>query len=453
MTEIPRLMIAAPGSETGKTTVMLALLSALMKRGASPVAFKCGPDYVDPLFHRETLGIPGYNLDLFFTGRETMLGLFCEHAQGHGIALVEGVMGYYDGVDRTVQASSHHLARITQTPVILVISAKGAALSLAALIKGFAEFKKPAQIAGVILNNCSETFYHRMKETLERESGQPLVGYFPRLPEYSIESRHLGLVPAAEIAGLRQKLARLGRQAELSIDIEALLKTARTAPPLIGELPVIEPVTRKRPRLAVARDAAFCFYYAENLALLERLGAEIVPFSPLHDTSLPGDTRALYLGGGYPELYAQPLGENLFMRGKIRDAVKGGMPILAECGGFLYLHDTLEDENGIAHPMVGVLRGKGYKTSSRQQQFGYITLTALKESLLLSGGETIPAHEFHYWGSTLRGDGCIAKKLDGRSWSCIVANESMFAGFPQLYFYSNPALAARFVRAAAAYVG
>jgi cobyrinic acid a,c-diamide synthase len=441
-------MLAAPNSGAGKTTVTLALLSAFKKRGISPVAFKCGPDYIDPMFHREVLGLPSYNLDLFFTGKGTLRGLFCHHAEGHGIAVIEGVMGYYDGIGMTEKGSSHDLAQAIETPVILIVSARGVSLSLAALIKGFADFRKPSMIAGVILNDCSEKLYQRLKDTLEGETGLRLLGYLPRLKECSVESRHLGLVTAAEIECLKQKIERLGEQAEKSIDLDALMEIAYSACQIDGLLLNITATVRSHPRIAVANDNAFCFYYADNLELLERQGAVLVPFSPLKDKSLPEGICGLYLGGGYPELYTEALSANSEMLETLRCSISNGLPTLAECGGFLYLHESLEDSNGFKHPMVGILPGHGFKTS-RLQRFGYTTLTACTDNVLCRKGDSIPAHEFHYWDTTLQDVCCTAEKPDGRSWPCVTASGTLFAGFPHLYFYGNPDFARGFVEAAA----
>jgi cobyrinic acid a,c-diamide synthase len=452
MGKISRFMIAAPNSGAGKTTITLALLSALQKRGSTPVAFKCGPDYIDPMFHRAVLGIPSYNLDLFFSDEKIVCGLLREHSNTSSVAVIEGVMGYYDGISGNTKASSYEVAKATETPVILVVSAKGASLSMAAVINGFKAFRKPNLIAGVILNDCSEALYKMLRVSLETETGLKQLGYFPRLKECSIESRHLGLVTAAEIDGLRQKIELLGVQAEKSIDIDALLNIAGAAQILTGKLPAVNPIVKTKPRIAIAQDDAFCFYYADNLALLERLGAELVPFSPLSDNALPESINALYLGGGYPELYAAALSANATMLENLRTAINNGLPTLAECGGFLYLHETLEDDQGIAHSMTGVFQGHGFKTS-RLQRFGYISLIAKQDTLLCSSGDSIPAHEFHYWDTTLTGGNCTARKPDGREWTCVTANQTIFAGFPHLYFYGNPSFAARFVQAAAAYKG
>lgn len=450
MPNSPRFMLAAPASGTGKTTVTLALLAALKARGKSPVSFKCGPDYIDPMFHRAVLGIPCCNLDLFFTPEETVRGLMCEHAADKGIAVIEGVMGYYDGSGTGTKDSSYEIARATDTPVILVVSAHGAFLSVAATVNGFKSFRKDSRIAGVILNDCSEPLFDMMKDMLENETGLPVLGCLPRLKECAIESRHLGLVTAAEIRDLQDKIKRLGEAAESSVDLDALLKLAATAPPFSGSLPNVEPRFKISPRIAVARDEAFCFYYEDNLNLLERYGAALVPFSPLHDKALPEGIRALYLGGGYPELYAKALSENTSMVESIQGAVAGGMPTLAECGGYLYLHEELEDNNGISYPMAGVIKARGYKTSALQR-FGYVTLTAREDNLLCAAGESIPAHEFHYWDSTNAGSSFKAKRPGGREWPCILTHGALLAGFPHLYFYGNPKFAENFVKAAAGY--
>lgn len=450
MDRVPRFMIAAPASGTGKTTVTLALLSALSGRGSKPVAFKCGPDYIDPMFHRAVLGIPSYNLDLFFTGGETVCGLLGEHGRGHDIAVIEGVMGYYDGIGADTRASSYELARVTQTPVILTVSAQGASMSVAALINGFKDFRTPGMIAAVILNDCSEPLYKMLKEAVEEETGLKVLGYFPRMPECSIGSRHLGLITAAEIKDIKRKLELLGSQAKKSIDIGALLEIAKSSPALFERMPEPEPVVKDKPRIALAKDEAFCFYYEDNLELLERLGARLVAFSPLHDKKLPEGVGGLYLGGGYPELYASALSENASMRESIRMEVGSGLPTLAECGGYLYLHETLEGDDGKAYPMAGVLKGHGFKTS-RLQRFGYISVTANRDNVLCSAGESIPAHEFHYW-DTARDDGdCTARRPGGGQWQCIRAGKTLFAGFPHLYFYGNMAFAKGFVSSASAF--
>ena len=449
---IPRIVIGAPTSNAGKTTVTLALLAALKETGRKPVSFKCGPDYIDPMFHSHILGIPSYNLDLFLCGRgeagaNTVRGLFCHHAADAGIAVTEGVMGFYDGVGISSEASTYDLARTLDAPVVLVASAKGAARSICATIKGFAEFESDSHVAGVILNNCSKSLYAMLAPMIETETGIKPLGYLPKVPEAVIESRHLGLVTAEEIDGLRARLAKLGEVALESLDLDAIMELGAGAPALEGTLPEVAPVVdpAHAPRIAVARDKAFCFYYADNLELLQRLGAKLVEFSPLSDKGLPADIDGLYLGGGYPELYEQQLEANSSMRASVCGSVAGGLPTFAECGGFMYLLDELD-----GHEMTGALPGSAHGTD-RLQRFGYTTLTLTRDTLMGRAGDQIPAHEFHYWDSTENGDACNAEKASGRSWECVVANESLWAGFPHLFLYGNPSFAASFVEACAAW--
>lgn len=450
MDKLPRFMLAAPNSGAGKTTMTIALLSALSKRGRAPVAFKCGPDYIDPMFHREVLSVPSYNLDLFMSDEETVKGLLCAHSKAGSVSVIEGVMGYYDGLYADTTSSSYELAVATKTPVVLIVSAKGAAISAAATIKGFTQFRNPSMIAGAILNDCSEPLYKMLKDALERETGVKMLGFLPRLKDCSLESRHLGLITASEIDGLRQKIERLGEEALKSVDIDALLEIADKAEEVDAKLPEILPVTENTPRIAVARDKAFCFYYADSLELLEKLGAEIVYFSPLEEEKLPENIGALYLGGGYPELYAEKLSANKSMSESIKLAIEAGLPTLAECGGFLYLHETMEDDKGVSHPMVGALKGHGYKTN-KLQRFGYIKLTAEENTILADKGETVPGHEFHYWDTTIEGKACTAQKPSGVSWPCVTAQNMLFAGFPHLYFYGNIDFAKNFVLSAEKY--
>lgn len=452
MTDIPRVLFTAPASGSGKTMVTCGFLRALQQRGLRPASFKCGPDYIDPLFHRSVLGVPGRNLDLFFTPDETLLrGLFLEGAAGADVAVVEGVMGYYDGLGGgSDEASSWHLADVTDTPAILVLDAKGMSLSAAALVQGFARFRRPSHIAGVLLNRCSQGLHDLLAPDIEKECGLPVVGYLPPNPDYAVESRHLGLVTAGEIDDLRERIDRLGREMAATVDIDRILALAAGAPPLEGRLP---PVKKGAPvRIGVARDKAFCFYYAENLSLLEKMGAEICEFSPLDDVALPADIAGLYLGGGYPELYAGALSQNEAMRGSVRAAAQRGMPIWAECGGFLYLQEELADDAGRAFPMVGALPGRA-ANSSRLARFGYLTLTAREDTLFSGPGGAVRGHEFHYWDSDHNGDACTARKTSGREWPCVQASENLFAGFPHLYLWSNPAFARQFLERARQWPG
>lgn len=452
MREIPRLVVAAPRSGAGKTTVTCALLQALQNRALRPAAFKCGPDYIDPMFHSRIIGAPSRNLDLYFADEMLARGLFCQGATGCGIALVEGVMGFYDGVGgSTTQASTYDVARVLRAPVVLVAEPKGASLSLAATLRGIVDFRPHSGCAAVLLNNCTEMNYKALKPMLERELRLPVLGYLLPMPDCALKSRHLGLVTADEVEDLRGKMQRLAAQAEQTIDLEGLLALAVGAPPLEEGLPAVARVTDRAPCIAVAQDEAFCFYYPENLELLERLGARLAPFSPLRGQALPAGTCALYVGGGYPELYGRQLSENKAMRTAVRRAAEAGMPLLAECGGFMYLHQTMEDSAGNSWPMAGVIPG-ACRPTPRLRRFGYVELTARRDTVLGPAGQRIRAHEFHYWDSDACGDAFRAEKpVSGRAWACIHSRGNLLAGYPHLYFYNNIECAAGFVRAAGEY--
>lgn len=434
-----RILLAGTHSGCGKTTVTLALLAALKQRGLPLAAFKCGPDYIDPMFHREVLGVPSQNLDPYFsTGPQ----LRAQLAQAEGAAVAEGVMGYYDGIGIHGDASTFHVADQTDTPVILVLNTRGMYTSAGAVLKGFCTFRSRHHIRGVIFNGVTAMVYRGLQE-IAREAGLTPLGYLPQSPELAIESRHLGLVTAGELADLRQKLTRLGELAEECFDLDAIVSLAAEAP----ALPAVEsaPLPPIRARIAVARDEAFCFLYEENLAMLKSLGCERCFFSPLHDDTLPEDIGGLYLPGGYPELYSEALSQNSAMRRAVNQAVTGGLPTIAECGGFLYLHQTLD-----GFPMAGVIPAEARRTD-RLQRFGYLQLTAQKDSLLCAKGDTFRAHEFHYCSSSDDGADFWAEKPSGaKRYLCGHLTDTMYAGFPHLYFPAHPALARRFVEKAVA---
>lgn len=446
----PRILFCAPASGSGKTTVTCAVLRALLRRGLRPMACKSGPDYIDPMFHSRVLGAQSCNLDLFFFSRSAARALLARNAESADVTVLEGAMGYYDGIAMSSDASAWDLACTTDTPAVLVVDGRGRAFSTAAEVHGFRSFRQPSRIAGVVLNRVSPMLYPRLAEVITRETGLPVFGYLPVMEDCVIESRHLGLVTAAEIGDLQEKLDRMARQAEQTMDLDGLLALARSAPALDTEVPAPEPVTG-RPGIAVARDKAFCFYYEASLQVLRDLGAELIPFSPLKDKVLPENIQGLYLGGGYPELYAETLSRNETMRSSVYEAVTGGMPTIAECGGFLYLHRTLKDQSGTSWPMAGVLDAEGYPTG-KLSRFGYVTLTAEDNSLLFRRGETMPAHEFHYWDSTAPGRDFLARKpQSNQHWQAGVATETLYAGFPHFHFASKPETARRFLEQALAY--
>ncbi len=442
-----QFVLAAPRSGSGKTTAACALLAALQARGGHPCAFKSGPDYIDPMFHRAVLDVESHNLDLFFSTPATVRRLYAQNAAGHGAAAVEGAMGYYDGLGGTSNtASAWHLADTLDLPVLLVVRPKGASLTLAAELRGLLAFRTPHHLAGILLNDCSETLYKLLAPMLEKETGLPVIGYLLPLPEAAIESRHLGLKTAAEIEDLQRKIQLLADTAQKTIDWPRFAA--------LFDRPALAAVPRSVPpadvRIAVARDAAFCFTYAETLEALRENGAELCFFSPLQDAALPEDIGGLYLPGGYPELYAAQLAANTAMRSAAKTAVESGLPTVAECGGFLYLGQSLEGTDGKPYPMAGVLPGQGVKVG-RLVRFGYATLTAHADSMLFAAGERLPIHEFHHWDSTANGTDFTAAKSNGRSWACGFANAHLYAGFPHLYWAGTP-LPQRFVAAARQFI-
>ncbi len=436
-----RILIAGTHSGCGKTTATLALLMALKAQGVKASAFKCGPDFIDPMFHRRAIDIPCYNLDPYFCGEEMLRSLLTAHAGE--VSVIEGVMGYYDGVGPGGNYSTYDVARHTKTPVVLVIDVDGMYASAGAVLHGFLNYKPNSGICGVLFNGVSPAFYEGLKRIAE-DAGVTPLGFLPHAPDCTLKSRHLGLVTPDEYVDMQQKLRDLGELALQNIDMQGMRALAARASEIQEQPPQVARVARVR--IAVARDEAFSFLYQENIELLEALGAEMVYFSPLHDATLPGNIDGLYLCGGYPELYCAALSGNEAMRRSIREAIEGGLPAIAECGGFLYLHDTL---NGL--PMAGVIHASAYNTG-KLTRFGYAELTAQNDNLLCDAGGTIRAHEFHYYDSGDCGGGFYASAAaDGRTWACAHATDTLYAGFPHLYFYANPSFAERFIRKAAQY--
>ena len=443
-----QFLLAAPRSGSGKTTMTCALLMALKRRGHAPCAFKNGPDYIDPMFHRAVLGVESRNLDLFFSAPETVRTLYAKGAAGHGAAVCEGAMGFYDGLGGVSdRASAWHLADTLGLPVLLVAEPKGQSLTLAAELNGLVNFRTPSHIAGILLNNCTARMHALLAPMLEKETGLPVLGFLPKLPEAVIGSRYLGLYTAAEVENLQQKLALLADAVEEHIDWPRLLTLCEKEPPVLPVQPETPPV---RVRIAVAQDEAFCFIYAETLEAFRDAGAEVVFFSPLRDTALPENIGGLYLPGGYPELHARELSENTSLLREIKRKIESGLPTAAECGGFLYLGQSLTDAEGQSWPMVGVLPGEA-KDAGRLVRFGYAALSADSDSMLFRAGESFPIHEFHHWDSTANGVALAAKKpVGGAEWRCGSVNEHFYAGFPHLYWAGTP-LPQRFAAAAENY--
>lgn len=457
-------MIAAPKSGSGKTMITCALLQLLKDSGKNVLSYKCGPDYIDPMFHKKVLGVPSKNLDTFFTDEKTTVQLFLDERADGDFAVLEGVMGLYDGLGGIYeQGSSYHLAKVTQTPIILVVDAKGMGKSVLALIAGFLQYDTHHLIKGVLLNRMSKGYYDIIKPLIEKELSVKVVGYFPEQKDIMLESRHLGLVMPDELDDIKEQLCEIADRLKKTIDMDLFIDIAAEADE-IGDSGSADKDKRQtlknaelmRPQdqnntvnIAVAMDEAFCFYYEDNLRMLEKCGAQLQYFSPLHDTELPDNCDALLLGGGYPELYAKELSENVSMLNAIKKAFRAGMPTVAECGGFMYLHTYIHNQNCV-FDMAGALDGECH-FKGKLVRFGYIELEE-KHSNFLPPDEKIRAHEFHYYDSTDNGADCIATKpATGRSYDCVISHDNYWLGFPHLYYPSNPHFAESLVRKAYEY--
>ena len=379
---------------------------------------------------------------------ETAKYLLAKNGKDCDIAVLEGAMGFFDGMGTTLKGSAYDLARLTQTPIILVVNAKGAALSIAAMIVGFKNFRKDVNVAGAVLNNVTAMSYLFYKEAIEKETGIPLLGYMPHMENCNFESRHLGLVTAGEITGLQEIINTLAAQAEKSIDFDRLLAIAVAAPALTYTDLQQEKIAVVK--IAVAYDKAFCFYYQDALELLESLGAELVYFSPLEDKQLP-ECDGLYLGGGYPELYAKVLQDKFSMRASIKNAVDSGLPCIAECGGFMYLMKAFRDKSGQVYDWAGVVDGETYMTQ-KLNRFGYVVLTAKRDNMLCNKGGQINGHEFHYSDSTNNGDTFAVAKASGtKAWEAVYTTPNLCAGYPHIHLWGNTEFAVNFVKACRAY--
>lgn len=448
-----RIMIAAPASGSGKTTVTCALLELLKEKGLQVVAFKCGPDYIDPMYHRSVIGVPSENLDTFFTEEEKTRRILLESGTEDKIAVLEGVMGLYDGLGGVrEEGSSYHLAQTTRTPIVLVVDAKGMGRSVIALLAGFLAYDKAELIKGVIFNRMSPSYCETIRSLVEEELGICVLGCLPEQKEDTFKSRHLGLYLPQELPKLRQHLQKMAGELQKTVSVDRLLKFAAEAEPL-EEVPDKEEklvYINGNPTIAVAKDEAFCFYYEANLRLLQSCGARLEFFSPLHDRKLPEHCCGLLLGGGYPELYAGELSDNQEMLAIIREKAVDGLPIVAECGGFMYLHSYLEDQEKGRYRLADVVQGGCWYTG-KLVRFGYITVQDTTGSFLPENA-IIKGHEFHYYDSDRNGSDCIAgKPVSGRNYPCIWADQDHFMGFPHLYYPSNPAFAVHFVERAEAY--
>lgn len=446
---LPRIMISAPGSNSGKTTVTSAVLKAFALKGKKPSAFKAGPDYIDPMFHSRIIKVSSRNLDVFMMGANNCRYVLCKNSRNADISIIEGVMGYYDGIGQGTSCSSYELAKALNCPVVLVVNPVSMAVSVAAIIEGFKNFREKSNIMGVILNGISQGMYEYYKEIIELNTRIKVYGYMPTLENCRLESRHLGLVTAEEVGNLESIIEELGQQALKSINLDGLYELAEGAIQIEYDEPHVPCIGKTK--IAVAWDKAFCFYYQDNLELLEEMGAEIVKFSPINDKKLPADIGGLYIGGGYPELYMKELSGNKSMLADIKEKIFSGLPTFAECGGYIYLMDSFTDRDGKVYNLAGAIEGNSYMTKSLKR-FGYVTLTSCVNNLMCGAGETINGHEFHYSDSTNNGESFLASKPESeRSWKAVTADSTKFVGYPHINFMGNMSFAENLVKKAIKY--
>ncbi len=456
MKTLPCLTIAGTHSGVGKTSIATALMAALSRRGLRVQPFKVGPDFIDPGFHRLASGRPSHNLDGWMLSRETNLEIFSEASEDSDIAIIEGVMGLFDGSDAATQTgSTAEMAKWLESPVVLVIDASALAGSVAALVRGFEDFDPAVRLAGVLCNRVGGSGHANiLREAMAAHCRARGLGFLPRNQKIALPERNLGLVMASEMLS-GEHLDEMVDWIENNVDIDELLSVARErSRPKEGSRRSISHVSAgRRARIGVARDAAFCFYYEDNLDLLKQCGAELVEFSPISEDALPPDLDGLYLGGGYPEIHAAQLSENSAMRDAIVRFAKTGGPIYAECGGFMYLCAGIVDSDGREYQMAGL-----FPTRVRMQKqlaaIAYVEVEAAEDALWLRAGQTARGHEFHY--STLDEmpasvRRCLRLRAGNKARDDGYAIGSALGGYAHLHFRSSPDFASGFVNACLLY--
>lgn len=456
----PRILIAGTHSGAGKTTLTMGLMAAFKKRGLTVQGFKCGPDYIDPAYHTAITGRPSRNLDSWMMNHGLVRQVFLHGSKGADLSIMEGVMGFYDGKSSTSDTgSSAEISLITGTPVILVVNIKSMARSAAAIVKGFQLLNPKVNIVGVIANFAGSKGHGELvRQAIEQECGIPLLGVLTVDQQIAIPERHLGLLPAVERGELEGLFHRLADLIEESIDLEKILSLAQKAENL-GELVESEdpfaPFTgQPLVRMAVARDGAFNFYYPENLELLQAAGAELVPFSPVAGGRVPDHVDGLYIGGGFPEEFAEQLGNNREVSQSVKEAIQQGMPTLAECGGFMYLTEEIVKTDGSVYSMVGVIPGRTVM-QKRLVALGYREVMGLSGNFLLDYEQKARGHEFHYStfesGTAALKPAYLSKGLRKDGEEGVVGPDNLVAGYTHLHFASQPELVTRWMEACKAY--
>ncbi|MFF2591416.1 cobyrinate a,c-diamide synthase [Peribacillus butanolivorans] len=445
-----RLVIAGTGSGVGKTTLTIGIMAALQKKGYTVQGFKCGPDYIDPTYHTAVTGRTSRNLDSWMFEHDIVREILNKASVGADISIIEGVMGFFDGKNPLSNTgSTAEISMITESPVLLIVNCASMARSAAAIVKGFQAFSTGPNIIGVIANQVgSEGHYKIVKAAIEQECDVPVMGYMKRELDIDIPSRHLGLIPAIERGELEPFFDKLAHLVMETIDIEQLYLLAKTSTISSGNSEIFQSSSKKDVCIAVAKDAAFNFYYQENLELLEAKGANIKYFSPLKGDEVPLDADGLYLGGGFPEEFADELSRNEIAIKSIRNAIEKGLPTLAECGGFMFLSKSIETTSGEKYPMAGLIPGR-IKMQKKLAALGYREITGTESNFLIKDCEQAKGHEFHY--STFESDDVLphAYEAKGRFGSkkegCIIGN--LVAGYTHFHFASNPKLVENWINA------
>ncbi|WP_181833199.1 cobyrinate a,c-diamide synthase [Bacillus taeanensis] len=445
-----RIVIAGTGSGVGKTTLTIGLMAALKKRGLTVQGFKCGPDYIDPSYHTAVTHRPSRNLDSWMLTKNRVLDIFTHGSRGADISVIEGVMGFFDGKSpETNEGSTAEISIITKSPVLLVVNCESMARSAAAVVKGFQLFAEGLNIAAVIVNKVGgEGHFQLVKKAIEQECNVPVIGYLKRELDIEMPERHLGLVPSIERGELTPFFDILGDLVLETVDLNKLLEISLAEPLAENETASLFK-KKKEPfvKIAVAKDAAFNFYYPENLEILEANGSELVYFSPLADEELPEDVDGLYIGGGFPEEFAHELSCKLKAKRSVKEAVENGLPTLAECGGFMYLTKSIETTEKKKYEMVGVIPGS-IEMQSHLAGFGYREISGLNNNFILEN-QTAKGHEFHYssfqpaeenipYAYETKGMGGLNKE------GYVIKN--VVAGYTHFHFASCPAMVENWIK-------
>lgn len=450
-----RFVIAGTSSGAGKTTITLGLLAAFKKKGYVVQGFKCGPDYIDPSYHTAVTGRKSRNIDTWMLSHDVATDVFIEGSEGADLSIIEGVMGFYDGKrPETNEGSTAEISLLLQAPVILVVNIGSMARSAAAIVKGYQLLDPSVHIAGVIVNQAGSVGHYELcKKAIEQECKIPVIGYLKKGDVPSIPARHLGLIPAIERGELNSFFEQLGEVIGEQVNLEALLQMTEHVPTLTRKT---ELFSRKEEKaevtIAVAYDSAFNFYYQENLKLLQLAGAQLRFFSPLAGEVIPENADGLYIGGGFPEEFAEELAENKELKEQLASFIKDGFPVFAECGGYMYLTKGITTTDNKSFPMVGVIPGS-VKMGKKLAALGYREITSLHESIILPKGEKARGHEFHYSTFEQTDDYERAYFLKGlrKSGEEGFHLPNVTGGYAHIHFASNPTIPQNFVKACKQY--